>query len=106
MGRVVAIAYVVTVAAIATFGFTTESTAGILLAAALALPSGVPALIGYYLAYGLLTQLPGGDAASWFVPATEAVGVLALTVAALLNVVVLRSLRGSASASGRTRSGA
>jgi hypothetical protein len=108
-------AYVLTVAVVSTFGFTTESTAAILLAAFLALPSSVPAVIGYYIAYGLLAQIPGanpssstgsgscsadgdcqtsttGDAALWFTITTDVVGVLALTGAALLNVVVLRSL--------------
>lgn len=132
-GRVVAAAYVAVVAAVATVGFTTESTVGILLAAALSLPVSVPAIVGYYVVYGLLAQVPGanpdsssgsmsctaagectssssGDLATWFVVVTDVVGILALTVAAVLNVVlarmVWRGVRGSASASARTRSGA
>ena len=134
-GRVVAAAYVVVVATIATVGFTTGSTAAILLAAALSLPASVPAMIGFYLVYGLLAQVPGanpdsssgsmsctaagecsgsssGDLATWFVVVTDVVGVLALTVAAVLNVLLVRMVwrgrrvRGSASASARTPSGA
>ena len=134
-GRVVAAAYVVVVATIATVGFTTGSTAAILLAAALSLPASVPAMIGFYLVYGLLAQVPGanpdsssgsmsctaagecsgsssGDLATWFVVATDVVGILALTVAAVLNVLLVRMVwrgrrvRGSASASARTPSGA
>jgi hypothetical protein len=133
MGRVLALAYVGTVATVATIGFTTESTAAILLAGLLALPTSVPAVIGYYVVYGLLAQVPGanpdsssgsmsctpdgachgsstGDAATWFGLATDTAGILALTAAALINVALLtairRRLRGSASASDRTRSGA
>ena len=128
--RALAAAYVLTVAAIATVGFTTESTAAILLAALLALPTGVPAVIGFYLAYGLLALVPGaspgtssgsvtctpdgdchgsstGDPPTWFLVATEAIGILALTTAALVNVVVVAGLvRGRRAASARTRSGA
>lgn len=133
--RVVATAYVVVVATVATVGFTTGSTAAILLAATLSLPASVPAMIGFYLVYGLLAQLPGanpdsssgsmsctaagdctdsssGDLATWFVVVTDGIGILGLTVAAVLNVVLVRMMwrgrrvRGSASASARTRSGA
>ncbi|GAA4701105.1 hypothetical protein [Nocardioides conyzicola] len=135
IGRVAAAAYVVVVATVATVGFTTGSTAGILIAAALSLPASVPAIVGYYLVYGLLALVPGanpdsstgsmsctaegvcsgssnGDLATWFVVATDAVGIVALTAAAVLNVVLLRMVRrgrrvrGSASASARTPSGA
>jgi hypothetical protein len=117
-GRVPATAYVVVVAAVATVGFTTGSTAAILLAGALSLPASVPAVIGFYVVYGLLAQLPGanpdgsGDLAAWFVVVTDVVGILALTVAAVLNVLLVRTVwrrrrvRGSASASARTPSGA
>ena len=126
-------AYVLIVAAVAAIGFTTGSTAAILLAGLLALPASVPAVVGYYLLYGLLAQVPGanpgsssgsatctpagechesstGDLATWFVVATDVAGILLLTAAALLNVAcvrrIRRKLRGSASASARTRSGA
>jgi hypothetical protein len=135
IGRVVAASYVVVVAAVATVGFTTASTAGILLAGSLSLPASVPAIVGYYLVYGLLAQVPGanpdsssgsmsctsagectgsgsGDLAGWFVVVTDVVGILALTGAAVLNVLLVRMLwrgrrvRGSASASARTPSAA
>jgi hypothetical protein len=107
--------YVLSVAAVSTIGFTTGSTPTILLAALLALPSSVVAIPGYYIVYGLLALVPGanpssstgsgsctpngdcqvsttGDLAAWFTFATEAIGILALTAAALLNAVVLRNL--------------
>ena len=129
IGRVVVVAYVAAVATIATIGFTTGSTAAIVLAGLLALPSSVPAVIGLYLAVALLSMVPGansdsssgsacstptacegsstGDPAAWVTITTDVVGVLALAVAAVLNVLVVRAwIRGSASASARTRSGA
>jgi hypothetical protein len=107
--------YALTVAMLATLGFTTESTSTILLAAFLALPSSAVTVPAYYGVYGLLAQVSGanpssstgsascapngncqssttGDAAAWFTLATDVVGIVALTAAALLNVVVLRSL--------------
>jgi hypothetical protein len=107
--------YVLGVAAVSTLGFTTGSTPTILLAALLALPSSVVAIPAYYIVYGLLALVPGanpssssgsgsctpdgdcqvsttGDLATWFTFATEAIGILALTAAALLNAVVLRNL--------------
>jgi hypothetical protein len=135
-GRTAGAAYVLVVAAIAAVGFSTESTSAILLAGLLALPASVPAVMAYYVVYGLLAQLPGanpdsgsgsasctpsgechgsstGDLATWFAIVTDVAGILALTVAAVLNVVFVRMLwrsrrgvRGSASASARTRSGA
>jgi len=112
---VVRTAYVLTVSVIATFGFATGSTAAILTSAALALPTSIVAVPGYYLAYGLLALLPGanpssgsgsggcspgagchestsGDLAPWFSVTTDLVGVLALTAAALLNVLLLRKV--------------
>lgn len=109
----VASTYVLTVAAVATQGFTTESTGTILLAAFLALPSSAVAVPAYYAAYGLLALVPGanpssstgsascssagdcqtstsGDLADWFALTTDVVGILALTAAAVLNVIVLR----------------
>ncbi|MBB3041264.1 hypothetical protein FHU40_001065 [Nocardioides soli] len=87
----------------------------ILLATVLALPSGVPAIIGFYLVYGLLAQVPGaspsseagwmactsagachgwsvGGPAPWFTHATDVVGLVALTFAAVVNVLVVRML--------------
>jgi hypothetical protein len=105
--------YVLTIAGVATWGFVTDSTVAILGAVALSLPAGLPALVGYYLAYGFLALVPGanpdtgtgsascspdgtcqgsstGDLAPWFVHATDVIGVLALTAGALLNVALLR----------------
>jgi hypothetical protein len=110
-------AYVLTVAAVAACGFATASTATILLAALLTLPTSIPAVMGYYLAYGLLAQVTGahpssssgsgwcspggschtsssGDPAAWFTLTTDLIGVLALTVAARVNVMLLRWLSG------------
>lgn len=106
-------AYVLAVAVLATWGFTGESTAVILLAALLALPWSIATVPGYYVAYGLLGLVPGanpststgssscsgggtcrssstGDLASWFAVATDTLGILALTLAAVLNVIMLR----------------
>jgi hypothetical protein len=122
--QLVAPAYVLTVGAIATFGFTTESTAAILLAGLLALPTSVPAVIGFYCVVGMLAQIPGanpdsasgsvscspegvchgsvtGEAATWFMQTTEIAGIVALTTAAVLNVAILRLL--TAGRRGRTR---
>ena len=106
-------AYVVVVAGLAAVGFATESAAAILLAVLLALPSSVPAVVGFYLVYGLLAQVPGanpssssgsasctssgecqssstGDLAGWFSLTTDLLGVVALAAAAILNMAVLR----------------
>jgi hypothetical protein len=92
-----AVAYVVAVAVLATWGFASGSTVLILVAFALALPTGAPALVGYYLAYGLLAQVPGatpssGEQATWFAVTAAVLGALAPTVAALANVLLLRLL--------------
>jgi hypothetical protein len=107
--------YALIVTVVATLGFTTGSTSTILLGAFVALPSSAVTLPAYYLAYGLLAQIPGanpsssagsascapsgecqasttGDPAAWFTLATEVIGLVALTIAACLNVVVLRGL--------------
>ena len=78
---------------------------------ALALPSGLAGLVAFYAAYGLLALVPGanpdassssgscapsgacqwsstGDLASWFQFTTDAIGVFALTTAAITNVLV------------------
>jgi hypothetical protein len=105
--------YVLVVTVVATCGVVTGSTATIVVAALLALPSSVLAIVGYYLAYGLLALVPGanpsiatgsgscgvggacqetstGDPPFWFTLTTEVGLVIALTAAALLNVVLLR----------------
>ena len=92
--RVGRAAYVLTVAVLAACGFGSGSTALILLAFALTLPTGAVALIGYYAVYGFLALLPGhetstGDLAPWFAATTTALGVLAPVVAALVDVALL-----------------
>jgi hypothetical protein len=105
--------YVLAVTTVAALGFATGSTATILGAVVLALPVGLPALVGYYMIYGLLGQVPGanpdvssgsasctpgagcqvsetGDLAPWFAHTMDIVGVLAVAVAAVANVVLLR----------------
>ena len=104
--------YVLVVMVVAAMGFRTESTELILLAAALGLPGSLLAVPGYYLAYGLLALVPGanpssssgsmtcspdgvchgsitGEPAAWFLITTDALGILALGGAAVLNVVAL-----------------
>ncbi|HTW15644.1 MAG TPA: hypothetical protein VMF51_10970 [Nocardioides sp.] len=115
MWRVAECGCVAVVAAVAVLGFTTDSTGLILLAAVLTLPAAGIAVPAYYVAYGVLAQIPGanqsrssgtatcepdgtcetssGDGlASWFAITTDVVGILALTGAAVLNVVLLRKL--------------
>ncbi len=91
--RALAGAYVLAVGALATAGFAAESTALILLATALGLPSSVAALVGYYVAYGLLAQVPGANGsdgvAAWFALTTATVGVAALVTAAVADVALV-----------------
>ena len=118
-------AYVLCVTAVAAWGFYSDSTAQILLAVLLALPMGAPALVGYYMAYGLLSQVGNanpdvarsggrctpyggcesfttGEPAEWFLNTMDVIGVLALATAAVLNVILLRIL--TARRRNRTRS--
>jgi hypothetical protein len=116
----IAWAYVAVVASLATAGFVSGSPWPILLAAALALPMSLIALPGYYLLYGFLALIPGanpssssgsgtvaadgstvtsvssGSSAPWFDATTHAVGILALTGAAILNVLIVRAWSGRA----------
>jgi hypothetical protein len=108
-------AYVGTVAATAAAGFVADSTALILIAALVALPASVLAMPGYYVAYGLVALVPGanpssssgyqscspdgtchgsveGELAAWFAITADALGIVALTGAALVNVVGLRAV--------------
>jgi hypothetical protein len=107
--------YVLVVAVTAGVGFITDTTQTILIAALLALPASIVALPGYYVVYGILALVPGanpsnssgsgscapdqtchesvtGDPAAWFSISADALGVLALSGAAVVNVVVLRLL--------------
>jgi hypothetical protein len=101
---------------IAAVGFTEQSPWPILLAALLAVPSSIVALPLYCLAYGflalvpeakpssssgsatfapdgrMLTSVSTGMPAVWFTISTFVLGILALTVAALVNVLLLRAL--------------
>ena len=113
--RSVGAMYALCVAVVAGVGFVGDSTSTILLAAVLSLPASMIAVPGYYLAYGLLALVPGanpsgssgsasctaagecnssatGGLPHWFVVTTDVVGVLALTCAALVNVLALRIL--------------
>jgi len=114
--------YGVAVALIAALGFTEQSPWPILLAALLAVPSSIVAVPCYYLAYGFLALIPGanpssssgsatlapdgrmltsvstGTPAAWFTVTTFVLGILALTVAAFVNVRLLRSLAARRSA--------
>ncbi|HEY8882956.1 MAG TPA: hypothetical protein VIM47_06115 [Dermatophilaceae bacterium] len=93
-----------------------ESRTAILFAALLAVPASIVAVPCYYLAYGFLALIPGanpssnsgsatfapdgrmlttvstGMPAAWFTITTFVLGVLALTVAAFVNVLLLRAL--------------
>jgi hypothetical protein len=110
-----ALTYVLGVAALTTLGFATASTSLLLPAAVVTLPTSAVAVPAFYVVVGVLGLVPGanpshstgsgscapsgdcqvsttGDPASWFLFATEAVGVLALTAAAVLNIILLRAL--------------
>jgi hypothetical protein len=110
---ILAVVYVLAVATLAAFGFVTGSTSAILAAAASTLPSGLLAVAGYYLTYGILGLVPGanpststgsasctpdrvcqesstGNLAPWFEHTTDAIGVIALTLAAVVNLALLR----------------
>ena len=108
--------YVVVVALSATAGFIAQSPWPILLAGLLTLPSSIVALPCYYLGYGFLALVPGanpssnsgsvltsadgtvissvmtGAPAAWFTITTTCLGILTLTIAAVLNVLILRAL--------------
>jgi hypothetical protein len=109
--------YLAAVAILATAGFVQGSPGPIVLAAVLALPASIVAVPCYYLVYGLLALVtganpssssgsgsgssvgPGGsstvttdDIATWFAVTTHVLGVLALVVAAALNVLLVRAV--------------
>jgi len=107
------LSYVVVVAVVATVGFIVQSPWPILFAALLALPASLVALPSYYVAYGVLALIPGanpstntgsvttapdghtlisvttGMPAEWFTITTDVLGILALTVAACANVLLV-----------------
>lgn len=108
--------YILAVAVIAAVGFTQHSAWVIVVAALLAIPASALAVPGYYVAYGLLALVPGanpssnngssssnadgvtvtsvttGAPAAWFTITTTVLGILALTGAAVVNVLVLRAV--------------
>jgi uncharacterized membrane protein len=107
--------YVVAASLIAAVGFTEQSPWPILLAALLTVPASIVAVPCYYIAYGFLALIPGakpssvsssttfvpdgrmvtvstGMPAAWFTITTFALGILALTIAAFVNVLLLRAL--------------
>ena len=110
------IAYLAAVAGLATAGFVQGSPGPIVLAAVLALPASIVAVPCYYLVYGLLALVTGAnsssssgsgssssaggssttvttdDMATWFAVTTHVLGVLALTVAAAVNVFLVRAV--------------
>lgn len=108
--------YVAVVASAATVGFAEQSPWPILFAAMLAVPASIAAVPCYYISYGFLALIPGanpssssgsvttapdgrtlisvstGMPAAWFTITTFVLGTLALTVAALVNVLLFRAL--------------
>jgi preprotein translocase subunit SecG len=102
---------------LATAGFVSGSPGPIVLAALLALPASIVAVPCYYVVYGLLALVTGAnsssssgsgsgsasaggtsttvtadDTATWFAVTTHVLGVLALVVAAALNVLLVQAV--------------
>lgn len=112
----VALAYLAVVAVLATVGFVLGEAWLVLTAVVLTLPASVATVPAYYLGYGLLALVPGanpdhsagsgtvspdghvvsgvtsGDLATWFSVVSHALGIAALLVAALANVLLVRWL--------------
>jgi hypothetical protein len=107
--------YVVAASLFAAVGFTEQSPWPILLAALLTVPASMVAVPCYYFSYGFLALVPGakpssvsssttfapdgrmvtvtkGMPAAWFTITTFALGILALTIAAYVNVLLFRAL--------------
>lgn len=107
--------YLAAVAGLATLGFASGSPTPIVFAALLTLPASIAAVPCYYLVYGLLAAVTGvnpssssgsgsgsstggsttvttDDTATWFAVTTHALGVLALVVAAALNVLLVQAV--------------
>ena len=120
-----ALGYLALVSILATVGFVRGTTWLVLAAAVLSLPAALLALPAYYLVYGALALLPGanpdlsagggtmapdghvvsvvtsGDPARWFTVGSDVLGVTALLMAAVANVLLVRVL-----ASRRAKAGA
>ena len=110
------LAYVAAICALAAMGFISQSPWPILLAALLAAPTSLIAVPCYYVLYGLVALFPEanpssgagsgtvatdgttsssvstGSAAGSFTTTTHALGIIALTAAAILNVLLVRTL--------------
>lgn len=108
--------YVVAISSLAALGFIEGTPWPIILAAVLALPSSLIAVPAYYVLYGLLALVPGanpstssgsetgaadgtvtstvssGSLAGWFDVTTVALGIALLAAAAILNVLLARTL--------------
>jgi len=103
--------YVAVLALVAAVGFIEQSPWPVVVAALLALPASIVTLPCYHVVYGVLanpssstgssssdaygntlTTVTTGTPAAWFTLATHVLGILALTAAALLNVLLLRAL--------------
>ncbi len=108
--------YIAAVALCAMLGFILEAPWPILLAAAISLPASLITVPGYYLVYGLLALVPGanpssstgsgsvdasgnvissvttGLPATWSAITTAVLGTLALTLGAVINVLLLQLL--------------
>ena len=123
--------YCVAVSGTAAVGFVGHWPWAIGVAALLALPASLVTVPAYYVVFGILALVPGanpststgsgistpgagqltastGGAAAWFTTCTGIAGVLALVVAALLNVALVRAFasrrgqRGGLSRAGRS----
>lgn len=112
--RATALLYVLGIAVLTGVGFASHSAPALLTAAALTLPASVVALPVYYVLYGLVSQIPGanplhssgsgfsshevvvvttsGMPAPWFAPTTHLLGILVLTLGAVLNVLLVRGV--------------
>lgn len=103
--------YVLAASALGLAGFASGSFAPIGLAALLTLPACLVTIPAWYLVYGLLALVPGanpdtasgsggsdvvttttGDPAAWFTTVTDVAGVLAIAVAAVLDVILVRAV--------------
>lgn len=109
--------YLAAVGGLATTGFVAGSPVPIVLAALLALPASILAVPCYYLVYGLLALVTGAnpssssgsgsgsssaggtgttvttdDTATWFAVTTHVLGVLALVVAAAVDVLLVHAV--------------
>lgn len=116
---VVAKAYVAAVGGLAAVGFGSGSTPLILVAIVVTLPGAIALVPAYYVCFGLLALVPGanpsestggascsaagrcaewtsGGEAAWFVVVTDVLGVVALVVAAVLDVWLWRAVVGRA----------